>query len=277
MPLDQGEIKELEEGGKEMSFLDHLEQFRWHLFRSAIAVAAGAAVVFGFQDEVFKYIVLAPKNSDFITFRVLCKLGPTFCYSPPHFDLVTRELGEQLSESMYVCLWLGLILASPFVLYEIWKFVRPGLYKNERQAIGGIVWICTLLFILGVCFGYFVIAPFGIAFLASYTVGAINTPTLSSYISYITMLTMPIGLVFELPVVIYFMTKIGVITPDFLKTYRRYAVVIIAIVAGVITPPDALSQILVMLPLLLLYELSIGVSRREYKRKAKVLAEEIDN
>lgn len=276
MPLDQDEIAELKDGGKEMSFLDHLEAFRWHLFRSAIAVAVGAGIVFGYQDWVFKNIVLAPKSPDFITFRLICKLGPNFCYAPAPFDLVTRELGEQLSESMYVCMWLGLILASPFVLWEIWKFIRPGLYKNERQAIGGIVWICTLLFVLGVSFGYFVMAPFGIAFLASYSVGAINAPTLSSYISYMTMFTMPIGLVFELPVVIYFLTKIGIITPTFLKTYRRYAIVIIALVAGVITPPDVLSQVLVMLPLYLLYEMSIGVSRREYKRKEKAAAENID-
>ncbi len=273
MALDQVDVDKLDETGKEMSFLDHLEQLRWHIFRSAIAVCVAAIGVFSYQEWIFKYIILAPKDPDFITFRLLCKLGPDFCFRPTKFDLVTRELGEQFTQSMYVGVWLGVIVASPYLLWEIWRFVRPGLYKKEQDAVSGIVLICAFLFILGVCFGYFVMAPFSIAFLASYSVGAINTPTLSSYISYMTMFTLPIGLVFELPVILFFMTKIGVITPDFLKKYRRHAVVLIVIAAGVITPPDVLSQVLVCVPLLLLYEVSIVVSSREYKRKQRVLAE----
>lgn len=273
MALDQVDVDKLDETGKEMSFLDHLEQLRWHIFRSAIAVCVAAIAVFSYQDWIFKYIILAPKDQDFITFRILCKLGPNFCYTPPKFDLVTRELGEQFTQSMYVGVWLGVIVASPYILWEIWRFVRPGLYKKEQEAVSGIVLICAFLFILGVCFGYFVMAPFSIAFLASYTVGAVNMPTLSSYISYMTMFTLPIGLVFELPVILFFMTKIGVITPSFLKKYRRHAVVLIVIAAGVITPPDVLSQVLVCVPLLLLYEVSILVCTREYKRKQRVLAE----
>jgi sec-independent protein translocase protein TatC len=270
MALDQVDVDKLDETGKEMSFLDHLEALRWHLFRSAIAICVGGGIVFSFQDWVFANIILAPKSQDFITFKLLCKLGPNFCYTPPKFDLVTRELGEQFTESMYVGVWLGVILASPYILYEIWKFVKPGLYKKEQDAVSGIVLICAALFILGVCFGYFVLAPFSIAFLAGYTVGAINMPTLSSYISYMTMFTLPIGLVFELPVILFFMTKIGVITPSFLRKYRRHAVVLIVIAAGVITPPDVLSQLLVCFPLLLLYEVSILVCTREYKRKQKL-------
>lgn len=186
---------------------------------------------------------------------------------------MTRELGEQFTQSMYVGVWLGVILASPYLLYELWKFVKPGLYKKEQDAIRGIVFICTFLFLLGVAFGYFIMAPFSIAFLASYSVGAVNMPTLSSYISYMTMFTLPIGLIFELPVVLYFLTKLGVITPNFLKNYRRHAIVLIVILAGVITPPDVLSQLLVCFPLLLLYEISIVVSNKEYKRKQKLEAE----
>jgi sec-independent protein translocase protein TatC len=273
MALDQYDVDKIDEGGKEMGFLDHLEELRWHLFRSAIGVAIGAGLIFSFQEWVFKNIILFPKDPNFPTFRWICKLGPTFCYSPPKFDLVTRELGEQFSVSMYVCFWLGLLVTCPYVIWELWRFIRPGLYKTERQAISGIVGVCTFLFVLGVSFGYFILAPFGISFLASYSVGAINTPTLSSYVGYLTMLTMPVGLVFEMPVVIYFLTKIGIMTPDFLKTFRRHAVVIIALISGVITPPDVLSQVLVMIPLFLLYEISIGVSRREYNRKEKALAE----
>lgn len=273
MALDQVDVDKLNDSGKEMSFLDHLEALRWHLFRSAIAITIAAGVVFAYLDEIFKNIILAPKDPNFITFRILCKLGPTFCYQPPKFDLVTRELGEQFTESMYVGVWLGVIIASPYILYEIWKFIRPGLYKKEQDAVSGIVLICALLFLVGVCFGYFVMAPFSIAFLSTYSVGAINSPTLSSYISYMTMFTLPIGLVFELPVILFFMTKIGFITPSFLKTYRRHAIVVIVITAGVITPPDVLSQMLVCFPLLLLYEVSIFVCKREYKRKKRKEAE----
>lgn len=273
MALDQVDVDKLDESGKEMSFLDHLEALRWHIFRSAIAVCIAGIVVFSYQDWVFANIILAPKNPDFITFKLLCRLGPTFCYQPPRFDLVTRELGEQFTQSMYVGVWLGVILASPYLLYELWKFVKPGLYKKEQDAIRGIVFICTFLFLLGVSFGYFIMAPFSIAFLASYSVGAVNMPTLSSYISYMTMFTLPIGPIFELPVVLYFLTKLGVITPNFLKNYRRHAIVLIVILAGVITPPDVLSQLLVCFPLLLLYEISIVVSNKEYKRKQKLEAE----
>ncbi len=175
-------------------------------------------------------------------------------------------------QHLYVSFWLGLICAFPFVLWEFWKFLQPGLLENERKAIRGVVAVCSSLFLLGVSFGYFVIAPFSINFLAGYTLdGAEVSPTLDSYVTYMTMFTIPTGLIFEMPVVVYFLTKIGVVGPTFLRTYRRHAVIVILIVAAIITPPDVVSQTIVAIPLFVLYELSILISAREKRRQEQAL------
>jgi sec-independent protein translocase protein TatC len=190
------------------------------------------------------------------------------CFRPVEFKLITRQLGEILMQHLYVSFWLGFILAFPYVLWQFWLFLKPGLLEAEQKVIRGIVSICSALFLLGVLFGYFIIAPFSINFLASYTLaGTEVAPTLDSYVTYMTMFTIPMGLFFEMPVVIYFLTKIGLLGYRSLQLYRRYAFVAILVVAAVITPPDVVSQIIVALPLYLLYEVSIVVSRREQKRR----------
>jgi sec-independent protein translocase protein TatC len=255
---------------KEMGFLDHLEELRWHVIRAGIAVIVIAIVALVFQNEVFEYVIYAPKKPTFITYKVFCAISEATCFGPPELQLITRELGEQFFMGITVSLYLGLVVAFPYIFYEFWKFIKPGLYEQEIKIANRLIGVTSLLFILGVSFGYFVIAPFAITFLGSYTVGteAINSPTLASYVNYLTMFTIPVGLAFELPIVVYFLAKIGVIGPEVMKKFRREAFLVIFIVAAVITPPDALTQILVGIPMFILYEISITVAARVVKDNA---------
>lgn len=253
-----------------MSFLDHLEELRWHIIRSLVGIIIIAIVVFLMKDFIFNEIILKPTSQDFITYRLLCSWSEHMCIGPGEVTIFTRELGEQFMVHLKVSFWFGLIVAFPYVFYEIWKFVSPGLFQEERNATRGIVFICTFLFLAGVAFGYFVIAPFAIAFLSSYSVAerVSDTFTLSSIVNYMTMFTLPTGLVFQLPVGVYFLSKLGIVTADLMKQYRRHAFVIILVVAAIITPPDMITQLLIGIPLYILYEISIWISKRvEKKRK----------
>ena len=249
---------------KEMGFLDHLEELRWHVIRAGISVVVFAIIALIFQTEVFEYIIFAPKKASFPTYRFFCAVSEATCFSPPNMQLITREMGEQFFMGITVSLYLGLIVSFPYIFYEFWKFIKPGLYENEVKVANRLIAVVSLLFIVGVCFGYYVIAPFAITYLGNYTVGteAINSPTLSSYVNYLTMFTLPVGIAFELPVVVYFLAKIGIVGPEMMKKYRREAFLVIFIVAAIITPPDALTQILVGIPMYLLYEISISVAKR---------------
>ncbi len=251
----------------EMGFLDHLEELRWHVIRAGIAVVSFAIIALVFQKEVFEYIVYAPKKADFITYRIFCAISEATCFSPPELPLITRELGEQFFMGITVSIYLGVIASFPYIFYEFWKFIKPGLYEKELKIANRLIGVTSFLFLLGVCFGYYIIAPFAITFLGSYTVGteAVNSPTLSSYVNYLTMFTLPVGLAFELPIVVYFLAKIGIIGPEIMKKYRREAFLVIFIVAAIITPPDALTQILVGIPMYILYEISIRVAANVVK------------
>lgn len=257
-----------------MSFLDHLEELRWHMIRAGLSVFLAAIVIFALGERVFQEVILAPKHADFITYKVVCQISQYLCFSPPDFNLETRQLGEQFFVHLKASLLLGLIISFPYVFYEFWRFIRPGLYARERRAVRGIVLLCTFLFYLGVSFGFFVIAPFAVSFLAGYSVGAINAPTLASYVSYMTMFTLPTGLVFQLPIAIYFLAKLGLVTADFLRTYRRHSFVVILLLAAIITPPDMITQLLIAVPLYGLFEISIGVARRVEKRYAEEWGED---
>ncbi len=275
MPLDQLHEQEKQHSQPgEMSFFGHLEELRHRILRSAMAIGLMGIACFLNKEVVFDGLIFGPRRPDFLTYRALCdlshwaNLGDKMCFRPVEFKLITRQLGEILMQHLYVSFWLGFILAFPYVLWQFWLFLKPGLLEAEQKAIRGIVSICSALFLLGVLFGYFIIAPFSINFLASYTLaGTEVAPTLDSYVTYMTMFTIPMGLFFEMPVVIYFLTKIGLLGYRSLQLYRRYAFVAILVVAAVITPPDVVSQIIVALPLYLLYEVSIVVSRREQKRR----------
>ncbi len=250
----------------EMSFLEHIEALRSHLFRSAVYVFICALAIFFQKTFVFDTVILGPSKSNFITYRLFCKLSELTCIHPEGFQLITRELSEQLVVHIKASFFLGLIIAFPLVFWEFWKFVKPGLYEKERKATAGVVLWCSLLFLVGVLFGYFILAPFSIAFLASYEVSSNveNTATLTSYVDSMAMFTMLTGLVFEMPLVIYFLSKLGIIGPEFMRKNRRYAVIILAMIAAIITPPDLTSMCIVIGPLLLLYEISIHIAKTQY-------------
>ncbi|MCO6461431.1 MAG: twin-arginine translocase subunit TatC [Saprospiraceae bacterium] len=267
MPLDQIDVDNPRVDDKEMTFFEHLEALRWHIIRSFIGIAIVAVVLFFQKDFIFKTVVFGPRNPDFFTYRLFCSFGDMMCIQPTHFDVITRDLAEKFTTHLSVSLILGLIVAFPYVFWEFWRFVKPGLYPKERKSARGIVLVCSVLFLAGVLFGYYFIAPFALSFLAGYELAdTLATPTLNSYINYMIMFTLPVGIVFEMPVVSFFLTKAGILSPRILRTGRRYAIIIILIVAAVLTPsPDVVSQMILATPLYVLYELSIAVCARAYK------------
>ncbi len=267
------------EGGKEreMTFLEHLEELRWHLIRSAIAIVIGAVVAFIFKDIIFDHIILAPNNPDFITNRLLCRLGelvntPVLCINQNPVELISIKMSGQFTSHINISVVAGIIIAFPYIFWEFWSFFKPALYEKERKhARGAVIW-ASLLFIAGILFGYFIIIPLSINFLGSYRVSDLveNRINLASYIGSVTSVALSAGVTFELPIVVFFLSRIGVITPEFMRKYRKHAIVIILVSAGIITPPDVFSQILVTIPLLLLYEVSIFIAARVVrKRKAE--------
>ena len=263
-----------------MSFFDHLEALRWHILRSVMAIGIIAVLVFLVPQIVFTKLIFGLRSQDFFTYKFFCwasrslNLGDTFCMAPANFQLQSTTVQGQLMMHLQVSLTLGLVLAFPYMLWELWRFVEPALYPNEKRHTGGFVFTTSALFFIGVLFGYFILAPFCINFFANYTIDpqVSNIFEFGSYISILTTFVLVSGLMFELPMIMYLLTKVGVITPKFLRTYKRQAIVIILIVAAIITPADAWSQILVSIPLYLLYEVSILVSARTYKQRQQKLA-----
>jgi len=283
MALDQQhEHERIQKERGEMSFFEHIAELRKHILRSFLYIGVLATVAFLNKDFLFNTLIFGPRHPDFITYRLLCDfshaigMGDSICFTPPKFDLITRQLGEVLMQLLYVSFWMGVIGAFPLIFWEFWKFISPGLYEKERKAVRGVVFTCSLLFLLGVTFGYLVIAPFSISFLAGYTLEGLEVaPTLDSYVTYMTMFTLPMGLVFEMPILGYFLAKMGLIGTSFLRTYRRHAIVVILIIAAIITPPDVVSQTMVAIPLYMLYEISILVvaSVQRKRRRAMELEE----
>lgn len=266
---------------KEMGFLDHLEELRWHIVRSIIAIVGLAIAAFFYKEFIFDNIIFAPKNPDFWTYRMLCQLSNKFkldmCITQIPFELINNELSGQFTMHMWVAFIVGLVVAFPYVVWELWRFIRPALHAKERRYAEGVVFFVSVLFSVGVLFGYYIITPMSVNFLGTYQVsGQIrNLISLDSYISTLTILSLATGLVFELPMVIYFLSKIGLITPGFMRKYRKHAYVIILIIAAIITPtPDMTGQILVSIPLFLLFEISIYVSAGVLKNKIKASLED---
>ncbi|MAS69330.1 twin-arginine translocase subunit TatC [Zunongwangia profunda] len=261
----------------EMSFLDHLEELRWHLIRAVLAVVIAATVAFFLKGFIFDILLFGPSKGDFWSYNMLCKLSEMvgidggFCFEELPFTIQSRTMGGQFSAHVWTSITAGFIIAFPFVIYEFWKFVAPAMHENERKHAKGFIFITSFLFFLGVLFGYYVVTPLSINFLGKYQVSelVLNEFDLSSYISLVRASVIATGLIFELPILIYFLTKVGVVTPQFLKTYRKYALVIVLIVSAVITPPDIVSQIIVAVPVLILYEVSIIISNIIYKREIK--------
>lgn len=260
----------------EMTFLQHLEELRWHIIRSLAAVVVGAVLAFIFKNMIFDNILLAPKNPDFVTNRMLCRLSdlvhvPALCINQKPLQLISIKMSGQFTTHINISLVSGIILAFPYIFWEFWNFFRPALYEKERKYARGAVSAASLLFMAGILFGYFIIAPLSINFLSSYKVSetVTNQININSYIGSLTSVVLAAGIAFELPIIVFFLSRIGVLTPEFMRKYRKHAIVIILIIAAIITPPDIFSQILVTIPLLLLYELSIFISVRVYKKQAE--------
>lgn len=266
--------------GEEMSFVDHLEELRWHIVRAVIAIAICAIVVFIYIDEVMDIVIFGPIEKGFITYSWLCNLGhriansDALCLPAPNVQMQTTTFGGQFISSITIAFISGLIIAFPYVLWELWRFIKPALKPNELKNTRGAVFFVTFFFLLGVAFGYFMLAPFTFSFLSNYKIGTHNIietkPVLNDYIDNLVDIAVGSGLAFELPVVSFVLTRIGLITPKFLREYRKYAYVALLVIAAVITPsPDWMSQLIVVLPLIILYEFSVIVAARVAKQEAK--------
>lgn len=265
---------------KEMSFLEHLEELRWHIIRSLAAIFVFAIIAFLAKDIVFGKIILGPSRADFWTYQMFCKIGhltgtDAFCIDSLPFIIQNRKMTAQFTLHLTSSFVIGLIMAFPYAFWEIWRFVKPGLYPKEKRVSRGAVFFVSLLFISGVLFGYFIITPISINFLSHYQLdpSISNEIDLSSYISTLMMLVLASGLMFQLPVVVYFLTKAGIITPEILISYRKHAIIVILVLSALLTPPDVVSQILMAFPLLFLYQVSIFISKRIVKQEKKLLEE----
>ncbi|MEO7960780.1 MAG: twin-arginine translocase subunit TatC [Ginsengibacter sp.] len=268
----------------EMSFIDHLEVLRWHLVRSALVLVVVAIGIFVYVDWIFDHIVFAPARKDFVTYAALCNFGHTLhlgevlCMPPIDIKLLGSTVSGPFMSAISISFMGAIIIAFPYLFWEVWRFVKPALTPKEVSYAKGSIWWVSLCFFSGAAFGYYLLAPFTFNFLANFQLGTVGVyqylPTLDDYIDTLTSLILGCGIAFELPVLAFVLSKIGIITPGFLKTYRKYAFIIILIVAAVITPsPDWTSQTIVAIPLLLLYEISIFISKRVEKQKVKADAE----
>jgi sec-independent protein translocase protein TatC len=282
MPLDQDPVEDEVRGEGEMSFLDHLEELRWHIIRSMIGIVVFTIIGFIYVKWVFNEILLAPARADFLTWRALCKLGdainnPDLCITDIPLELQSRFMTGQFTITIVSALVLGLILSFPYVVWELWRFIRPGLYTRERKNSRGVVGAVTFLFGAGISFGYYVITPLMVYVMVNFKISdaIVNQFDITSYVTTVVLLIFGTGLLFQLPVVIYFLSKVGLVTPSFLRKYRKHSVVIILIVAAIITPPDILSQVLITLPLYLLFEISILISARVERKRKREEAEEL--
>jgi len=261
----------------EMSFLDHLEELRWLLVRSTIAVIIMGIVTYFFSDYLFDEIILAPTKPSFFTYVWFCDLShqlgfaESICITELNFIIQNTEMEGQVNIFVWMCLLVGFITSFPYILYELWKFISPALYEKERKNAKLFIFSSSLLFFLGVIFGYFVVIPMSVNFVATFSVSkvVVNQFTIESYMGMVKTSVLASGLFFELPIIIYFLTKLGLVTPIFLRKYWKYAVIIILIVAAIVTPPDVVSQTIVAIPMLIIYEISIWISKVVYKNKLK--------
>jgi sec-independent protein translocase protein TatC len=263
-----------ENPNKEMTLIQHLDELRRRLFRSLIVIIIFAIVAFFFKDLIFDHIILNPREPDFITNRLFCKIGnlinvSSLCINTQSFQIINIQLAGQFKAHLMVSFIFGLMFSFPFLIYQIWKFVRPALNIKDIKNVNIILLSVSTLFAIGVLFGYFLIIPLTINFLSTYQVSEsiLNQISFSSYLSILTGISLATGLVFELPVLIFFLSKIGLVTPQLLKKYRKHAIVIFFITSGIITPPDIFSQVLVAVPLYLLYEISIKISAKVFKKQ----------
>jgi len=273
------------QGKGEMAFVDHLEELRWHIIRSLVVILFFAVIIFIKIQWVFDNVIAGPINPNFISYRVICRfsnwigLGNDLCLPPVNITMQTTTFGGQFFSSFSIAFVGGLIASFPYIFWEFWRFVKPALKPKELNGTRFVIFWVSFFFFLGSAFGYFVLGPFTFNFLATFQVSALNMvttrPTINDYIDNLTDVIIGCGIAFEMPVLTYALTKIGIVTPQFLKRTRKYAIVILLVLAAVITPsPDWYSQTIVFLPLFGLYELSVYISRKVYKNQQEKDAEE---
>jgi sec-independent protein translocase protein TatC len=261
----------------EMSFFDHLEALRWHLIRSAIAVFIFFILAFWKYPWIYQNIIMAPMNPNFWSFRMMCSLSHVLsihglCIDKINGQIINTEVAGQFLLQINSSFMIGIILGIPYILWEIWKFIKPALLEKERKAASGFVFYASMLFITGILFGYYILVPESIAFLAGYTVGPNinNMFTVSSYLSIVGTITLLTGILFELPIFIYILASAGILTGSFMRRTRRYAIIIIMVVGAIVSPsPDILTTTLATVPLLVLYEVGIVIASRVEKKRLK--------
>ncbi len=277
MSLDQPKDNDSTEK-KEMTFFDHIDELRGHLFRSVVAILIAGIAAFLNKQILFDIIIFGPMRIDFLSYRVLCKLSywakgtDEFCMKSINFELKNIDMTGQFTQHLWIAFIAGIIIAFPYILWQLWSFIKPALSKKEISYARGLVFFSSMLFFAGIGFGYFFLSPVSITFMGSYQVSELvnNEINLESYISFISTITMACGLMFEMPILVYFLVKIGILSAKIMSKYRKHALVIILIVAGILTPsPDMASQILMAIPLYALFESSIFVARRVEKNKLK--------
>ena len=264
---------------KEMSFWEHLDDLRGVLIRVILTVIGFTIVAFFFKDFIYTKVILGPREPDFFTNKLMCKLGVLLnsnllCINQTSFNIINIEMAGQFRSHLLISFIAGLVISVPFILWQIWSFIKSGLYKNEKKGMHGFVFYSSILFIIGVLFGYYLIDPLVINFLVNYSISpdVVNQIRLGSYISNVLMVCLSTGIIFQLPLLIYFLTKIGIVTPLLLKKYRKHVAVLFFILSAIITPPDVFSQFLVVIPLFGLYEISIYISKCIYKKQQKSIA-----
>ncbi len=260
----------------EMSFLEHLEELRWHLIRSVLFIMVGTIAAFVFKDFIFSTVIFKPKTPEFWTNRMFALFGDfigsdVVKINQTNLELISIKMAGQFLTHIWTAIVAGFILASPIVFFEFWRFIRPALYDNEKKHASGAVFFTSILFLMGVLFGYYLIVPLSIHFLGSYSISGevTNQININSYISTVVSISLASGVVFLLPIFVFFLSKVGLLTPAFMKRYRKHAYVVMLLLSAVITPPDVFSQIMVSFPLVILYEIGIYISRRIEKQKAR--------
>ena len=269
----------MSETKNEMSFLDHLEELRWHLIRSTVAIFTVATVIFTFRKIVYDKFLLAHLEDDFITYKWLCKgaqllrFESDFCNIAYNQSLQSLSPTSQLMNVIWTSMILGLIVSFPYVLWEIWRFIGPGLHEKEQKKSKLFIFYASLLFFIGVLFSYYIIAPLSVSFFYGFKITDIieNKFDFKTHINLITNTLLGVSLMFELPILIYFLTKMGLVSPPFLKKNRKIALVLVLVLSAIITPPDVASQVIVTLPIMVLYEIGIVISKRVVKKEEKAL------
>lgn len=265
-----------------MSFLEHLEALRWLIVKVLAAVIVGAVFVFIYIKSVFEYIIFAPLKSDFLTYRALCKAtnwlhtqlpnvmdADTGCLDEIAVTVISPQMTTEFMSAMLVSFIGGIILMFPFIIYQFWLFLKPALYKKEEKNARGLVFWTSLLFTAGILFGYYLIAPLSINFLGNFSVSStvVKMPSINSFMGILASTTLASGVVFELPIVVYFLSRVGLVSPEGMKKYRKHSFVGTLLLSAIITPPDVFSQILVSIPIIILYEISIFISRFVHRKR----------